>query len=111
MDLANHAQMSKLCSGGLPGPKSCYSLCPQSWDYTSFLTQRILRREQDMKHTRGSMWTMVAGMVVSAAVLLGSNSWAATTENTVYSFTGGLDGNNPASQLIFDSAGSAYGTT
>jgi uncharacterized repeat protein (TIGR03803 family) len=37
-------------------------------------------------------------------------SWAAT-ENPVYSFTGGLDGADPASQLIFDSAGNAYGTT
>ena len=37
-------------------------------------------------------------------------SWAAT-ETPVYSFTGGLDGANPASQLIFDGAGNAYGTT
>ncbi len=64
-----------------------------------------------MKGTRGCMGTMVASMIVIAAVLLGSSSWAATTENTVYSFTGGLDGNNPASQLVFDSAGNAYGTT
>src|SRR5205814_1197502 len=31
--------------------------------------------------------------------------------NTVYSFSGGLDGSNPASQIVFDSAGNAYGTT
>ena len=35
----------------------------------------------------------------------------AATETPVYSFTGGLDGANPASQLIFDAAGNAYGTT
>src|SRR4051794_36448566 len=49
------------------------------------------------------LWiTMLAALV--------PNTWA-TTESSVYSFTGGLDGSNPASQLIFDAAGNAYGTT
>jgi uncharacterized repeat protein (TIGR03803 family) len=34
----------------------------------------------------------------------------AWTENTLYSFTGGTDGANPASNLIKDSAGNLYGT-
>ena len=32
-------------------------------------------------------------------------------ETSLYSFTGGNDGGDPASQLTFDSAGNAYGTT
>jgi len=38
-------------------------------------------------------------------------SWGADNEKVVYNFTGGNDGGRPAAQLIFDSAGNAYGTT
>ncbi len=48
---------------------------------------------------------------IAVASLLAANSWAASTVTTVYSFNGGIDGSDPASQLIFDSAGNAYGTT
>ncbi len=51
-----------------------------------------------------------ACVVVAVLAGFGDTSWAAT-ETVVYSFTGGLDGADPASQLIFDSAGNAYGTT
>ena len=44
-----------------------------------------------------------------ATVMLASTAWAG--ESVVYSFTGGADGGDPASQLIFDSSGNAYGTT
>jgi uncharacterized repeat protein (TIGR03803 family) len=44
------------------------------------------------------------------AMSLGS-TWAATTEKVLYNFTGGNDGGDPASQLTFDTAGNAYGTT
>ncbi len=47
---------------------------------------------------------------IASVAFLPQNIWAAT-ESTIYSFTGGLDGSNPASQLIFDAAGNAYGTT
>jgi uncharacterized repeat protein (TIGR03803 family) len=47
---------------------------------------------------------------ITMIAALAHSSWAAT-ESSVYSFTGGLDGSNPASQLIFDAAGNAYGTT
>lgn len=47
---------------------------------------------------------------ITIIATLAHNSWAAT-EGTVYSFTGGQDGANPASHLIFDAAGNAYGTT
>lgn len=49
-------------------------------------------------------------LAITVVVTLAQNSWAAT-ESPVYSFSGGLDGSNPASQLIFDAAGNAYGTT
>jgi uncharacterized repeat protein (TIGR03803 family) len=48
--------------------------------------------------------------LVITVVALAHSSWAAT-ESPVYSFTGGLDGSNPASQLVFDASGNAYGTT
>lgn len=38
----------------------------------------------------------------------GSGGWK---ETVLYSFTGGADGREPASRLIFDSAGNLYGTT
>ncbi|HUI84805.1 MAG TPA: choice-of-anchor tandem repeat GloVer-containing protein [Candidatus Binatia bacterium] len=49
-------------------------------------------------------------IAVALFALLAGNSWA-STETILYSFTGGADGSNPASQLVFDSAGNAYGTT
>ena len=52
----------------------------------------------------------VALAFLTMAVLLVGTSWA-STERVIYSFTGGADGADPASQLIFDNAGNAYGTT
>ena len=52
-----------------------------------------------------------ASLVVTVAAVLVISAGAVDTEKVVYSFTGGLDGSNPASQLIFDNAGNAYGTT
>jgi uncharacterized repeat protein (TIGR03803 family) len=40
-----------------------------------------------------------------------STEGGAWTENTLYTFTDGADGADPAASLIFDSAGSLYGTT
>ena len=54
--------------------------------------------------------TRTAGVFALAAMLL-SSTRAAGTETPLYSFTGGNDGGDPASQLTFDSAGNAYGTT
>lgn len=53
-----------------------------------------------------AVWLSVAIFALAA-----NYSWAGTSEQVVYSFTGGVDGGDPASQLIFDSAGNAYGTT
>jgi len=49
-------------------------------------------------------------MVLAAAMLAGS-AWAASNGKLVYSFSGGDDGSDPATQLSFDSAGNGYGTT
>jgi uncharacterized repeat protein (TIGR03803 family) len=45
------------------------------------------------------------------AVALSPLSARAQTFTVLYSFTGGLDGASPYSQVIFDSAGNLYGTT
>jgi uncharacterized repeat protein (TIGR03803 family) len=49
--------------------------------------------------------------VVAFTVILVNGAWAANTEKVLYHFTGGSDGGDPASQLMFDSSGNAYGTT
>src|SRR5580704_6208784 len=49
--------------------------------------------------------------VVVFTVILVNIAWAANAEKVLYRFTGGSDGGDPASQLIFDSSGNAYGTT
>src|SRR5579872_2395178 len=49
-------------------------------------------------------------MMVSATVLCISVS-AANKEKILYNFTGGSDGGDPATALVFDEAGNAYGTT
>ncbi len=53
----------------------------------------------------------MTGGVLAVAAILVTGAWAAASEQSVYSFTGGTDGSDPASQLIFDSLGNAYGTT
>jgi len=55
--------------------------------------------------------TLIRLMVLVLGVALTNFARAATSEGVVYSFTGGTDGSDPASQLIFDSAGNLYGTT
>src|SRR5215471_8066883 len=44
-------------------------------------------------------------------VALTAPAICASTETPIYNFTGGFDGADPASPLVFDSAGNAYGTT
>jgi len=49
--------------------------------------------------------------IVAVVALLVNVALAANKEKVIYSFTGGSDGGDPASTLIFDTAGNAYGTT
>ena len=48
-------------------------------------------------------------LIVTALISL--PAMAASSDAVIYSFTGGADGGNPAADLVFDSAGNAYGTT
>lgn len=50
-------------------------------------------------------------VVVVFAAMLVTCSWAASNGKIVHSFTGSNDGGDPATGLVFDSAGNAYGTT
>lgn len=52
--------------------------------------------------------TLAIGFLIT---LLTSAAAFGATEKVLYSFTGGNDGGDPASALVFDSAGNAYGTT
>lgn len=61
---------------------------------------------------KGLGW--LAGKVLATfavAAMLGSASWAASNGKLVYSFTGSVDGGDPATGLSFDAAGNGYGTT
>ncbi len=49
--------------------------------------------------------------VVAVVATLASGALAANKEKVLYSFTGGSDGGDPHSTLVFDGAGNAYGTT
>ena len=40
-----------------------------------------------------------------------SNSWCGWSEEVLYVFTGGVDGSQPSSNLVFDQAGNVYGAT
>jgi len=63
-----------------------------------------------MKNKLFSSWFSKAGVVFALVVMIANVSWAAGYRR-VYSFTGGLDGRDPATHLTFDSAGNVYGTT
>src|SRR5271163_2730713 len=54
--------------------------------------------------------TRTLAMIAIAATVV-SGAWAASNGKIVYSFTGSDDGSDPATQLSFDVAGNAYGTT
>jgi hypothetical protein len=70
-----------------------------------------------MQKDQKQFWTaaskMLAVVTVTLVVVLGltPSAWAASTQKVLYSFTGGLDGNQPRQTLIFDKAGNLYGTT
>jgi len=49
--------------------------------------------------------------VFAVIAMMVSVAWATGGYTRVYSFTGALDGSDPATRLTFDSAGNAYGTT
>jgi uncharacterized repeat protein (TIGR03803 family) len=59
------------------------------------------------------LWSLMIRVcaVLTVVVMSASVSWAITGYTKVYSFTGGVDGRDPATALTFDSAGNAYGTT
>ncbi len=65
--------------------------------------------------SRSIWYFLTAGItVLTVAAALASNSTVAqsvTTYSVVHSFTGGLDGGNAATRLVFDVTGNAYGTT
>jgi uncharacterized repeat protein (TIGR03803 family) len=50
-------------------------------------------------------------VVCIAAITAAPRARAATQANALYSFGGSPDGNYPAANLVFDSAGDLYGTT
>jgi len=49
--------------------------------------------------------------VFITAIILVTTASAAAKEKVLYSFTGGSDGGDPATALVFDKSGNAYGTS
>jgi len=49
-------------------------------------------------------------VAVLTLLVLSISSAQAATQKVLYTFTGGLDGGNPYSGVIFDTAGNLYGT-
>jgi hypothetical protein len=53
-----------------------------------------------------------AALAIFAATLVATDTWAAARGRVLYSFNNyGTDGSAPCAGLIFDTAGSLYGTT
>ncbi len=61
-------------------------------------------------HRRFYQGVLPAACVLALGVLHSGNAVAAPTFTVLHSFTG-LDGSNPNGKLVFDAAGSIYGTT
>ncbi|MEO6990950.1 MAG: choice-of-anchor tandem repeat GloVer-containing protein [Candidatus Baltobacteraceae bacterium] len=64
-----------------------------------------------MKRNRLVHFVAVACTIVGVVVLFSGRASAASRESALYNFTGGNDGGNAASSVIFDGSGNAYGTT
>lgn len=60
-------------------------------------------------HRSNSRLSRLCLSAIALAILI-KPAFCASTETPVYNFTGGFDGADPASPLVFDSAGNAYGT-
>jgi uncharacterized repeat protein (TIGR03803 family) len=60
-----------------------------------------------------SFWHFIGSALLAFAlsVTLAGSSAASTSFGVIYAFTGGTDGGNPATGLVFDSVGNGYGTT
>src|SRR5690348_17365007 len=62
-----------------------------------------------MERIRHFLTSAAAALFVTAAAA--GTAGAADTHQVLYAFTGGNDGGNAASGVVFDSAGNGYGTT
>jgi uncharacterized repeat protein (TIGR03803 family) len=60
--------------------------------------------------SRKSMLVLIAILMALVAAVEGS-AWAAGNERVLYTFSGGADGAQPLSELVFDAHGNLYGTT
>src|SRR5882672_4513191 len=64
-----------------------------------------------MKHYSRPARFVTAVAIFTAILLLVGSSVASPTLTTLYSFTGGTDGNIPLAGLVSDAMGALYGTT
>jgi uncharacterized repeat protein (TIGR03803 family) len=61
-------------------------------------------------HGRKSTMILIATLIGLAGAFV-ANSQTANNERVLYSFSGGADGGQPLSELVFDAHGNLYGTT
>ena len=54
---------------------------------------------------------MTSAAAICVALVAVGTAGASNSTRVLYNFTGGNDGGNAATGLVFDSAGNAYGTT
>jgi hypothetical protein len=64
-----------------------------------------------MNYKKFSGAASAALMIVIAVLILAPGALAQSKYKTLYKFKGGADGNQPATGLVFDTAGNLYGTT
>jgi uncharacterized repeat protein (TIGR03803 family) len=71
----------------------------------------ITRQHQKTKHGKSKMSTKLTIAFLATTAFLPIASYAASTEEILYNFPGGLKNCNPAGDLIEDSTGNLYGMT
>ncbi len=105
-----------LCSGGL-GCGAVYELTPSGGSWTEnviydFTEGAYYPVSGVVLDSSGNLYaTASEGNFNNGAVIELTPSGSGWTANTLYSFTGSTNGENPEASLIFNQAGNLYGTT
>jgi uncharacterized repeat protein (TIGR03803 family) len=109
-------------TGGAHGSGVIFELSPRAVGEWDFRTIYAFNGQPDGSFPYGALLFGPSGKIYGTTYYGGANGIGAVyelsqrrlgewTENVIYSFQEGTDGNSPISNLVFDPAGNLYGTT